>query len=138
MHDEHPIPSSDDRAFFARFADAFEREGFCAGRFHPSEPTGPNSFTFGWWESSPIVSQWHAALYDRNIIDPQSDYLSPEFAARMAQFSKDPTMLLEQDLATIRTVLTNIARGDRFCEGYMAGMFEAGVAQAATRRLAGL
>lgn len=138
MQDEHPVPTAADLAVFARFADAFESAEFEAGRVHPTQQTGPDTFTFGWWESSPIVSEWHSALYDHNIIDPGSEYLSEEFAEKMAQFAADPSLLSKQDLSTIRTVLTNISRGDRFCEGYMAGMFENGVAQAATRRLAAL
>jgi len=84
------------------------------------------------------VMEWERALYDRYVIDPSSDYLSETFGQRMQEFAANPTLLMSEDLQTIRTVLTNISRGERFCDGYMAGMFESGVAQMATRRLAEL
>lgn len=120
---------------FGRFAEAFESEGFDAGRIHASEEVEPGLYSWPWWEESPIVGEWHQALYETGVIDPESDYLSEEFAETMRHFEADPALLDGADLQTIRTVLTNISRGERFCDGYMASMFENGVAQAATRRL---
>ncbi len=120
---------------FKRFADAFDAEGFHAGRIHTSEEVEPGVHSWPWWEASPVAGEWHQALYDNGIIDPESDYLSVEFAQQMRQFEADPTLLSAADLSTVRTVLTNISRGERFCDGYMASMFDTGVAQAATRRL---
>jgi len=131
-------PSSGDLLAFRRFADAFDAENFDAGRVHSSEEVEPGVYSWPWWEESPIVGEWHQALYDNHVIDPESDYLSEDFAAKMRQFEVAPALLDGADLQTIRTVLTNISRGDRFCDGYMASMFENGVAQAATRRLVGL
>jgi hypothetical protein len=53
----------------------------------------------------------------------------------MSEFAADLCLVESVDLAIARTILTNIARSDRFCDGYMADMFENGMAQAATRRL---
>ncbi len=138
MDSDSPDPTKTDLAIFARFVDAFERADFEAGRAHPSEEVKPGVYSWPWWESSPIVSEWHHALYDHHIIDSHSPYLTEEFAARMHEFVDDPSLLVGQDLPTMRTVLTYIARGDRFCDGLMAAMFEQGVAQAATRRLVAL
>ncbi|MDZ4179303.1 MAG: DUF6508 domain-containing protein [Coriobacteriia bacterium] len=131
--DESPPPPN--LTGFSDYADAFELRGFVAGRAHPSEELEPGVYSWPSWESSPIVSEWHRALYDHNIIDPQSPYLTEEFAARMREFEDDPSLLSGQDLSTIRTVLTYISRGERFCDGLMADMFDKGVAQSATRRL---
>lgn len=131
-------PRAADLLAFAPYVEAFEQADFSAGRFHPAEEIEPNTYTWPSWESSPIVSEWHQALYDRHIMDPQSPYLDAQFTVRMREFEASPSLLSDQDLSTIRTVLTYIARGDRFCEGLIADMFEKGVAQAATRRLVDL
>jgi hypothetical protein len=44
----------------------------------------------------------------------------------------DPT---PEDLATVRKVLTTVVRGERFCDGYIESMLDAGVVRAAVRRL---
>ena len=131
-------PNRDDLTAFVAFADAFDADGFVGGTWHASEETEPGVFTFPWWEPAAEVADWEAALYEREIIDPLSDYLSDEWSRRMNDLAADPSPLSGADLATIRTVLTNISRGERFCDGYMADMFEKGIAQAATRRLATL
>lgn len=131
-------PSADDLASFAKYAEAFGASDFVAGEWHPSAEIEPNVRSWPWWESSPIVSEWHQALYDCHVIYPGSDYSSPEFSQRMAEFAANLRLIASLDLATVRTILTNISRGDRFCEGHMAGTFENGVAQAATQRLADL
>lgn len=135
MTSDLETPTRDDLLGFARYAESFEHPDFTAGKYHPSEEIELNTYTWPSWESSPIVSEWHQALYDRHIMDPQSPYLDAQFTARMREFEADPSLLSGQDLPTIRTVLTCIARADRFCEGVIADMFEKGVAQAATRRL---
>lgn len=119
-------PSEDDLRSFARFAEAFGEPEFTPGTSHPAEEIEPDVYSFGWFEYAPAVSEWHQELYDRNVIDPDSDYLSEAFAHRMRRFSADPTLLSAADLPTIRTVLTNIARGERFCDGYMSSAFESG------------
>ena len=134
MRSDEPQPLPD-LTGFSRYLDAFELREFKAGRAHPSVEIEPGVYSWPSWENTPIVSEWHQALYDRNIIDPESPYLTEEFATRMRQFAANPSLLSGQDLPTIRTVLTYIARGDRFCDGLMADMFENGAAQAATRRL---
>lgn len=131
-------PSIDDLAAFAAFADAFESADFLPGEWLSPQPSGDADSAFPIWASGDVVSRWHQALYDRDIVDPDSDYLSEAFAQQMDEFVTDPTLLSAADLSTIRTVLTNISRGDRFCDGYMASMFENDVSQAATARLVSL
>lgn len=128
-------PTIDALLALSPFVHEFTAEGFTAGIFHNAEEIEPGVFSMPWWEPSDIVLQWEAALYHHGIIDPQSDYLSEEFGRQVEEFAADPTLLSAADLPTIRTVLTNISRGERFCDGYMASMLESGVAQAATARL---
>ncbi len=128
-------PDEYDLAAFAVFAQAFEERSFVAGTVHPPEEVEPGVMALGWWAPSDLVAAWHEALYEHQIIDPDSDYLSVAWSRRMEKFAANPALLEACDLPTVRTALTNISRGDRFCDGYMAGMFDNGVAQAATRRL---
>ncbi len=131
-------PSAEDLRVFAEFANAFESDDFVAGTPYGEEEVEPGVYTMGGWIPSEIVIQWETALYDHHIIDGNSDYLSPEFARRMNEFAEDLTLLSAADLQTVRTVLTNISRGERFCDGYLCDAFDRGVAQAATRRLVDL
>ncbi len=129
-------PSQADLAHFERFVREFEREGFTAGVTHPAEEIEAHRYTWPSWTPSTVVVEWHDALYERGIVDPEADYLSDEFGQRIEAWVKDPSSLLGAGLDTIRAVLTYIVRGERFCEGHIAEMFERGVAQAATSRLA--
>jgi len=131
-------PDKYDLAAFTVFAQAFEEQSFVAGTVHPPEEIEPGVMAIGWWASSDVVERWHEALYHHQIIDPDSDYLSEACSRRMEEFAQNPALLKTCDLPAVRTAMTNISRGDRFCDGYMAGMFDSGVAQAATRRLAEL
>lgn len=128
-------PSLEDLRAIAEFATAFDTPGFEPGEWTRPEPLPDGTILLGWWSPSETVMRWEESLYSRHIVDPGGEYLSKEFSARMRHFAADLSLLLEQDLPTIRTTLTNIVRGERFCDGYIAGMFECGVAQAATRRL---
>ncbi len=130
-----PTPSREDLASFAEFIDVFDSEGFSWGEIHTEPPQEDGTLVMPWPDYSDMVSRWHNALYERHVIDGQSDYLSEALARRMHEFAADPSSLSACDLPTIRTVLTYIARGERFCDGHMAEYFDNGVAQAATRRL---
>lgn len=131
-------PSREDIASFQRFVGAFSKSDFSPGTWHHAEEVEPGLYAVGWWEASRIVAEWERAIYDRHVIDPNSHYMSQEFGERMSRYRTDPSVLGEADLVTIRTVLTYIVRGERFCSGHIESMFESGVAQAATRRLSNL
>ena len=86
-----------------------------------------------WFEYSDLVGAWERALYEHNLI---YDYLgTPEWYERYAAIGEDPALLASADLTTICTVLSTVMRGERFCDGHIAGMFEAGVVHAAMARL---
>ena len=119
----------------AEFVDVFDSVDFVAGEWTKPNLRLDGVIEIGYWTPSDCVMRWEKAIYDRHLVDPDSGYLSEQFSRRMQDYTRDPSRLLEADLATVRTVLTNVVRGERFCDGYMADMFESGVAQAATRRL---
>lgn len=128
-------PSKDELLSMAEFVTAFESADFVAGEWISAVMCPDGIMQVGRWSPSDCVMRWEQAIYDRHLVDPDSDYLSGQFSMRMQSYMRDSSLVMEADLDVVRTVLTNIVRGDRFCDGYMADMFETGVAQAATRRL---
>ena len=100
-------PTKDDLAAVAAFAERFEAPWFSAGE----------------------------ALYDHNIVDPDSGYMEESAAEFVRRLEEDPMRIAGSDLATVRCVLTRVVRADRFVEGTIARASETGVAQAATKRL---
>lgn len=131
-----PEPSRADLVSFGRFAEAFSEADFSPGVWHPADEIEPGLLAVGWWQPSKIVAEWEHAIYDRHVIDPDADYLSEEFGARVREYQREPTRLDDAELDELRAVLTYVVRGERFCDGHIESMFVSGVAQHATRRLA--
>ncbi|MHB1343237.1 MAG: DUF6508 domain-containing protein [Thermoleophilia bacterium] len=131
-------PSREDMRVVAAFSEVFSRPGFVAGSWiHPeSEPDGTVQISH--WEPALDVQRWHDALYRHGLVVLGHEWSAADRREEMARFQADPSALASADLDTIRRVLTTMARADRFTEGFLDSMFEAGVAQAATRRLAAL
>ena len=128
-------PSRDELLSMTEFVAAFDAAGFVAGEWTKPEERPDGVIEIGYWTPGECVMRWEQAIYHRHLVHPESGYLSEQFSKQMQDYRRDPSRLLEADLATIRTVLTNVVRGERFCDGYIAEMFECGVAQLATRRL---
>lgn len=128
-------PTKSDLAAVAAFTERFEASGFSPGEWVKARKREDGVIVMGWWSASPEVAEWHHALYDHNIIDPDCDYLSESTRELVERLLDDPSLIAELDLPTVRRVLTCISRTDRFVEGSLAGAFESGIAQAATRRL---
>lgn len=128
-------PAKENLRSMTEFADAFDSPDFVAGEWTSPVVRPDGVIEVGYWMAGDCVMRWEQAVYDRQVVDPDSAYLSERFSRQMDSYIHDPSRLREADLATVRTVITNVVRGERFCEGYMAEMFECGVAQAATRRL---
>ena len=128
-------PTKSDLAEVAAFTKRFEAPDFSPGEWVPSKKLRDDIATLPWWKGSPEVNEWNKALYDHNIIDPDSDYMSESAANLINRSMEHPSLVAELDLPTIRMVLTCISRVERFVEGTMAEAFHLGLAQAATRRL---
>lgn len=131
-------PSREDLLAVSAFADVFERPGFVAGAWRHPGPGPDGVAQMSYWEPEPEVQRWHDALYGRGIVLRDHEWDSALQREEMARYEAHPAALEEADLDTVRRVLTTISRADRFNEGYLGSMFEAGVAQGATRRLASL
>lgn len=102
------------------------------GHWSGGDEVEPGVMQLPWFEYSDAVGNWERALYDHNIL---CDYGEEGWHERFAAIVDHPGLLASADLTTIRKVLTTVVRGERFCDGHIAGMFEAGVVQVAMRRL---
>ena len=129
-------PTNSDLAAIAVFAECFEASGFLPGEWINPPPREDGVFVIGWWSPSDVVAKWHKALYDHNIMDPDSDYLGKPNVEFVRRVTDDPSLITDSDLSSVRRVLTYLARAERHTGG---GPFEeafgSGMAQAATRRL---
>lgn len=128
-------PYSDDLAAVASFSAIFERPGFEAGSWVHPKPAADGAIQMSYWQPHPDVQRWHDSLYAHGLVLPDFDWAAEDWRGAMAGFQADPSALAAADLETVRKILTTAARADRFNEGYLGSLFEAGVAQAATRRL---
>lgn len=129
-------PTPDDLLAFASFAAQFNAPGFVPGTWHTPTSRDDGVIEIGWWEADAAVAAWEHALYDRHIIDPDSDYLDDDNVQFVDRAIEDSSLVADLDLPTLRRALTFLARAERHsCGGWYDRAFESGMAQAATRRL---
>ena len=108
---------------------AFEAEGFTAAK----------SWTGG--ETSPGVHTWQVPIYVdavRTFIDVASKDFWQDFEyieKNAGQWLKRPGFIEQAGLEEIKTMLTFIIRGERFCDGHIQGRIEDGHVVALLRRL---
>jgi len=128
-------PYSEDLAAVAAFAAVFEDSDFVAGLWTHPDPAADGVIRMSHWEPHADVQRWLDSLYRHGMVLPDFEWSAADWRDSMVGFQADPSLLESADLETVRKVLTTAARADRFNEGYLGSLFEAGVAQAATRRL---
>ncbi len=140
LEDRAPLsgPYSEDLAAVAIFAGVFEHSDFVAGSWTHPAAGRDGVIQMSYWEPHPDVQRWHDALYRHGMVLPDFDWSAADWRDSMVGFQANPSLLESADLETVRKVLTTAVRADRFNEGYLGSLFEAGVAQAATRRLGAL
>lgn len=127
-------PTSADLLAVCTFARRFEEPDFVAGTWTPPSKGDDGVIQVGYWVASEDVAAWEQALYEHHVVIP-FDWSEPAWARQMRRYYEDPDLLESADLATVRQVLTALVRAERFSEGTLAEAFEAGVPQAAMRRL---
>ena len=112
-------------AALAGFRTTFEREGFQFATSVPPERDG-NLTTLGWTELGVEAERFYKMLYDYGWVR-RLDWMAwrdTEVGRRLMQDADAMAQATEDDLAW---VLTTCVRADRFCEGYLADAFEAGL-----------
>ena len=125
MEPERPITCESISAI-VRFLPVFEVDAFEAGRWVASGGGFPSC------SYSDDVLAFLKALRDAGWVAPFDWQAWQEEAA---QYVESPRMLESADLETVRRLLTLIVRKERFCEGFLLGMFEGGTLAALLRRL---
>lgn len=120
---EHGQPTLHDRlAALAAFTSVFDTPGFSAVTDDPvAEPGVYYGVTY-----SPDVGRFIQMAYDQGWVRtlPWSDWRSTPRGARLMS---DPATMAEASVADLANVLTTCLRADRFCDGYLADAFAAGL-----------
>lgn len=93
-------------------------------------------------KNSKGVSTWPYPTYNENV-RALVDAISHEFWADTSYVEKNPGALIGRagyvaaaSLDQLKTLLTFVVRGERFCTGHIEGQIEAGHVEAILRRLA--
>lgn len=127
-----PTPGPADLAAVLAAFDPLRGVDARLGRWAGGDEVEPGVMRMPWFDYSPQVRAWERALYDHGILCPVGE---DGWADRFTAIVDAPALLTAADLQAVRMVLTTVVRGERFCEGNIAAMFEAGVVQAAMERL---
>ena len=116
----------------------FEREDFEFAREVTSSgyaiirPETGSRTEIPYYDWSPEVHEFHDVLYSVGVIMPFFDWASWHEEAK--RFIDDPKALQEADELTLRRLLTDHARAERFSEGHFVEMLESGHITAILRR----
>lgn len=113
------------------FLPGFEEPGRSFHKVHPgrrNEETG--IVTIGCIEYAEDVDAFYQLIHSPQWLCFGYQEQSPQELAR------DPERIQNAGIDEIRALLTWCVRGERFCDGHMATLFEKGVPQATLRRLA--
>jgi uncharacterized protein DUF6508 len=111
------------------YLDRFIEPGFTVGDWCRHSVPGQ----VPWFEYSKPASEFQKALYDNRWITPSFNWGEWQEAAR--EYVEQPEKIGSADAETIQKLFTSHVRGDRFCEGHLAAMFENGHIVALLRRL---
>ena len=112
-------------AALAGFRTAFEQDGFQFATSVPPERDG-NLTTLGWTTLGDEAGRFYKMAYDYGWIR-RLDWMAwrdTEAGRRLMHEADAMAQATEDDLAL---VLTTCVRADRFCEGYLADAFDAGL-----------
>ncbi|PQO27596.1 hypothetical protein C5Y96_18895 [Blastopirellula marina] len=109
------------------YLDHFEQDGFVAGTHEKDSATG-----YPYFRRSDIVQDFVQALYDNDWVTPKFDWTEWKDSEL---YIKHPESLRSVDSITVVKLFTTHVRGDRFCEGHLAAMFESGHILAILQRL---
>jgi len=110
------------------FLDKFDAVGFSAGTWLTLAPGHSSWFIF-----DEVVMEFIQVLYDNDWVTQQFDW--GEWQESSQQYIESPEKVESADTETIQKLLTTHVRANRFCEGYLASMFENGHILDILRRL---
>lgn len=132
-------PLADRLAALAAFLPAFTAPGASFGRWFPEEgaPSAGGTFVVPWFELSPMGAAFLDACYTHRWVVPV-DWVEWRKTPRARALYDDPAALAEATPEELALLLTSLVRGDRFCEGTLAGAYDEGVLLRVVQRAAAL
>jgi hypothetical protein len=128
-------PTTDDIAAVVAAFQPLLAPGASLGTYGGGEELADGTYEMPWFHFSDELAEFHDALYAHRIV---CAYGEEGWGRRMEAFRSHPELLGCEDLHTIRKVLTTVIRNERYCDGYIQGMFDVGLVQAAVARLGDL
>jgi hypothetical protein len=126
-----PDPSLDDIDAVLRFLPVIEAPGFYPGHLH-SAPTEDGAGSAPSFEGSLEFDQLIQALYDHHWV---LDFDWSEWQPVADRYLKNPTLLRDVGLGTLRKLFTTHVRKERFCDGHLAEILRSGHLAQLLRRL---
>lgn len=118
----------------AKFAPLFASPDFEFGHWNPP--------TAGWclpdYEFSETASSFVHTAYDLDWVLRDFDWGAWQDTDEARRFCDDPRAVAEASAEQLAKLLTLYIRGDRFCDGALAGAFESGLLSAIVNRAAAL
>jgi len=109
-----------------RFLPVFEQDRYEFGVWSVEDDFLPSV------QYSKDVDDFIGALYREGFV---LTFDWPQWQDEAARIVEDPAVLQQANINTIQKLLTTHVRKDRFCEGHLLNMFEAGHISALLRRL---
>jgi len=120
--------TTDDLDALLSFLPTFDAEGFRFATFRRSEGN-----SIGGWDYGPEAIAFIEAAYAHGFV---CSFAWPAWASTDGRRIMENTREIERvDLATLRRLFTTWIRGDRFCDGALATVYESGAVRCALDRL---
>lgn len=126
-------PTAADIDALLAFLPALDRAAFEPGRWHEPQEVERGVFTLPAYSFDEGVIRFVDACYAHDWVTP---FDWPAWQDEAERLTDDPEAIARADAATIRKLITVHVRKDRFCEGHLAAMFQAGHITRLLRRLA--
>lgn len=120
-------PTTDQIDAILPFLKLFEQPDFVAGSHETDAGSG-----YPYFKKSESVGEFVQALYDNEWVTPEFDW--PGWK-ESEMYINSPESIQSAGTITILKLFTTHVRGDRFCDGHLAAMFESGHILAILRRL---
>lgn len=132
MNSKEPDPSPEDIDAVLRFLPLLEEPGFDPGTMRAGTDHADGAVEAPKFVFNPALTEMIDALYAHHWI---SDFDWSEWEVVAERYVKNPGLLHDAGLGTIRKLFTTHVRMDRFSEGHLGEVARAGHLLAVLRRL---
>jgi hypothetical protein len=115
-----------------------ETPGLSPGRWRGGDTDAQGIIHMPWFEYDERIAGWPGACEGGTLIVMGFDWMTWLGTPEGRALSSDPAVIASAGSADLARLVTAIVRGDRFCEGNVAGAIERGFVTAICRRAAAL